>query len=147
MRAVRQTSVDTYNEIKEKGLVGRLQFEVYDAIYKHGPITQGELMKIAFEARENTAMTIRPRFAELERLGTIEIVDKRPCKVTGRECLVWDVTGTLPEKSKEDHKAEQFNAERAFRDLQDKVNRLEVEVSTLKYATPRGDQSRQMSLF
>ena len=92
----RATSIEAYNQIKEEGLVGRLQFEVYSKLYDHGPLTQGELTEYHFPGYPKQGLT--PRFAELEGFGIVTPVAERPCKITGRTCIVWDVTDKVPIK-------------------------------------------------
>lgn len=93
---IRQTSIEAYNEIKREGLLGELQFMVYEALFNHGPLTQGELWERCFKNHQRH--TIAPRFAELFGMGVIKVVRQRPCAVTGRSCLVWDVTDQLPDR-------------------------------------------------
>ena len=93
---MRQTSVDSYNLIKEQGLLSRLQFDVYHVIFTNGPITQGETWSEYFYKSQRHA--IAPRFAELERRGVIEVVGERVCRLSGRNCTIWDVTGKIPVK-------------------------------------------------
>jgi hypothetical protein len=92
----RQTSIEAYNAIKENGLLGNLQFQVYDAIYNYGPSTQQEICVSRFP--DTQARNIMPRFAELARMGVISCVGTRPCQITKRECMVWEITGNLPVK-------------------------------------------------
>lgn len=93
----RQTSSDTYHAIKDNGLLSDLRFRVYDILYHHGPLTQME------SCRKNDEPGIQdrslmPRFAELERFGVIRAIRERPCSITGRMVLEWDVTDKLPVK-------------------------------------------------
>jgi hypothetical protein len=39
---------------------------------------------------------LRARFTELRELGVLNEVGERLCKVSGRMCIVWDVTDALP---------------------------------------------------
>lgn len=94
----RETSAAVYKQIEEEGLLSRLRFEVYSAIFKHGPITQGECWKDHFSHQQRH--TVAPRFAELEARGVIKTVGQRPCGVTGRMTLAWDVTTNLPKEPK-----------------------------------------------
>lgn len=92
----RQTSIDVYRQIESEGLLGRLQLMVYDVLFHRGPLTSGELWKFHFPDLQRQSLT--PRLIELERMGAIQIGDKRECKFTGRECIQWDVTSRLPVK-------------------------------------------------
>lgn len=115
---IRHTSIEAYNEIKEEGLVGRLQFEVYSKLFDHGPMTQGELSEYHLQGYAKQGLT--PRFAELAKMGIIAAYSERPCKVTGRTCLVWDVTDKLPVKPEKKESKDQ------------KIARLETEIAELK---------------
>lgn len=91
----RRTSIDVYHQIEAEGLLSKRRWEVYDYLFKHGPLTQREVSdSIATEYAHHQSYT--PRFAELEARGVIESVGERPCSVTGRNVLVWDVTDRLP---------------------------------------------------
>lgn len=100
---IRQTSVETYNAIKADGLLGRLQMDVYAAIFEHGPVTQNELHQYWFPGRQ--PRDIQPRVSELVKFGVVKEVGKRPCKITRRECLIWDVTDSLPVKPRKDERS------------------------------------------
>jgi len=94
---IRDTSRQAYNTIKKSGLMGALQFKVYDCVYSHGPLTQGEAWKLHFNDRQRH--DVCPRFAELEHLGVIKCVGERPCRITGKNSMTWDITGTIPVKT------------------------------------------------
>lgn len=93
----RKTSIDTYRQIEADGLLSKRRWEVYQCLYKLGPMTQGETAKrIELVVVNIDRPSITPRFAELEAMGVIETVGERACNVTGRNVLVWDVTANLP---------------------------------------------------
>jgi hypothetical protein len=90
---VRQTSIDAYNAIKASGKLTELQWQVYEVIFTHGPVTQGECWDKYF--KEHQRHDVCPRFAELKRLGVItDSFEKRECEFSGRKCVVWGITGT-----------------------------------------------------
>lgn len=93
---IRETSIEAYNEIKENGLLTKLRFQVYDWLFRNGASTQSEICNYGFP---NTRMdSIKPRIAELNRLGVVSSVGERKCKVTGRNVMIWDITKKLPIK-------------------------------------------------
>ena len=102
---VRQTSLLAYNTMKESGVMGKLQWEVYDFIYNHGPLTQSEIHELGFV--QNYRMdSIKPRCTELKLMGLIkESLQLVRCGVTGSMALQWDVTNkvltTRPKKTTE----------------------------------------------
>lgn len=92
----RQTSIDAYNEIKEKGLLSKRRFQVYKVLHDFGPLTireVGEKLPLIHES------SLSPRFAELEKSGAIITKKKRPCTITGHTVHVWELTGNIPVKS------------------------------------------------
>lgn len=93
---IRQTSIDTYIQIKENGLLSSLRFEIYDCLYMHGPMTQMETCRKLGSFRQDRS--IMPRFAEMEKAGVIKTTGTRLCTVTKREVLLWDCTDKLPMK-------------------------------------------------
>lgn len=94
----RQTSIEAYHQIVSEGLLKSIQLETYKLLFKHGPCTGSELTKIAMEKSSNP----RPRDSHFQRCselrdkGLVYEVGKRPCTVTGRRCIEWDVTDKLP---------------------------------------------------
>lgn len=94
----RQTSKDAYKAIQ--GIIGGLQWEVYDFLYQYGPATQMEACRKMPGATFKQDRSYMPRFAELEKMGVIQTTGIRICQVTGREVMEWDVTSNLPNKIK-----------------------------------------------
>lgn len=90
---MRQTSVAVYNEIKENGLLNRVNTLIYECIFKHGPLSIKETCRLLPNIPETT---ISPRFADLERRKAITSIGTRPCKITGNTVHSWDVTNKLP---------------------------------------------------
>ena len=94
----RDTSVEAYNKIKSNGLLGKMQFEVYHAVYNFGPCTSAE----AYVHMNKSALTpitqSRARFTELRNKGVLKELGMRDCTVTGQHVIVWEVTKELPKK-------------------------------------------------
>jgi hypothetical protein len=132
----RQTSIESYNKIREGGLLGNLQFAVYEALYLYGPLTEGEVWARHLGHSERPNVT--PRFAELERLGVLRVVDKRPCGLTGRLCMVWDVTDRLPIELAPEPKP--VTLRDIVSELQTQVKALQAQVGQLenKFYEPTG---------
>ena len=92
----RQTSIDCYNEIKAKGLLSKMRFEVYSALLSIGkPSTTREVY-----ATMNVIKQEATRFTELRNLGVIYEVRNRKCTITGRTSIEWDLTDNLPKNIK-----------------------------------------------
>jgi len=88
----RQTSIDCYNEIKANGLLSTRRLEVYEAILKNSPCTTNEALKDVHSGSHG----IGSRTTELRDAGVIYEKDVRPCRVTGRNVIEWDLTDRLP---------------------------------------------------
>ena len=114
----RQTSIDAYNKIREDGLLGKLQLEVYGLLFDHGPLTQGELWDRFM--REHQGHSISPRFAELHALGVIHPIGERACRFSGVNAILWDVTDQLPNERLKKETKEQI------------IKRLEAQITFLQ---------------
>lgn len=92
---VRDTSIEVYNKIKSEGLLSKKRMELYDHIYKHGPLTSNS----AFSAL-GWKTNMSGRFTELEDLGVIRAIGKTQDQGSGNTVTLWDVTKYLPEQAK-----------------------------------------------
>ena len=97
----RQTSIDCYHQIKAEGLLSKMRMMYFEAVYENSPCTGAE----AFDAIERAGKLTkkssrleRTRFTELRDMGVIKEVGTRPCKISGRNALVFDLTDNLPTK-------------------------------------------------
>lgn len=109
---IRQTSIDVYHQIVEKGLLSKRRWQVYSCLFEHGPMTQNETyVKLGVPNLQQSS--VMPRFAELKNMGVIREIGTRKCTITGHEVLEWDVTDQLPidfkRKSKKELKEELLN--------------------------------------
>ena len=91
----RSTSIKAYREIRDSGLLSERRWQVYRALYKHGPATASEIYFKA-KMKKQLQASIPSRLAELRHMECVDEVGKRPCKHTGKTCIVWDVNGKLP---------------------------------------------------
>ena len=89
--AIRQTSIDCYNQIKADGLLSKMRMKIYEAIYFDSPCTSSEVFK-SLNLKTNQS----GRFTELRELGVIYEKGIRSCNVTGRNAIAWDLTDNLP---------------------------------------------------
>ena len=97
---MRRTSKMAYDYIKETKKLPNRQWQVYDVLYHHGPLTAGEIWKNHLAALGAQLNSVSPRTAELERRGAIEAIGERECSVTGYVCALWDVTPDIPTDEK-----------------------------------------------
>ena len=92
---IRETSIETYLEIKREGLLQKREQEVYECIYSHGPMTAGEVF-----SRLNLQTNQSGRFTSLRNKGVLEEVGKRKCGATGRTAIMWKTTDAVPRRIK-----------------------------------------------
>ena len=96
-----RTSIETYYEIKNSGLLSEKRWKVYDIFYQmNRPLTGAEVSQIykANYPSSQHSETIRNRITELKEMGLLaefEIVD---CTFTGRKVYTFVTTNNLPEK-------------------------------------------------
>jgi hypothetical protein len=88
------TSLGAYTLIKESGVLSRSRWDVYDCLFKHGPMTRNELD--ATLSRGGVNPTYSRRLVELERLGIAHRDGTKTCRITGFTCDAWDVSGEQP---------------------------------------------------
>lgn len=94
---IRDTSIEVYRQIRDEGLLTKLNWEVYHALWESGPSTIREIYVKYFEGKYNDR-SISPRFKELTEKGVIEATRKRVCRVSGRTVYEWELTKRLPIK-------------------------------------------------
>ena len=90
---VRQTSIESYTTMKSNGFLTGMQGKVYEVLANNGPLTQGEAWNEFLPTYQRHS--VAPRFAELLKLGLIQIVGERDCRFSGVLGLTWDVTGSV----------------------------------------------------
>lgn len=87
---IQQTSIKVYREEIEPAL-GLRQREVLNAFKQKENFTNSELADFL----QRAINTITPRTNELVKLGLVREHSQRPCKVTGRKAIAWEI---VPEK-------------------------------------------------
>jgi len=97
----RDTSLEAYKKIKENGMLGKRKMEIYDVVFRHGPLTANEafnILKLEKYRNLNFDSNTNSRFTELRDCGCLQEVGKKKCKITGNTVILWDVTKSLPVK-------------------------------------------------
>ena len=95
---IRETSAEAYRYIRDNGLLSKKLLEVYHELCKcKEPATSGEIFARIIKPNNVLSQT-RSRFTELRDMGLIQECDKRPCRISGRSSITWQVTGALPSK-------------------------------------------------
>ena len=125
----RQTSIDCYNKIRQEGLLSKRRLEVYEALLSSAPCTSSEAIRNA--KTTFGVFGVSSRFTELRDLGVIYEKDVRPCRVTGRNVIEWDLTDKLPVDFKSSNKTKQQKKNDALNSLRELYkNKDIVELST-----------------
>jgi hypothetical protein len=98
---MRDTSIKTFKEIIAEGLLPKMQQEVYEVIYEHGPLTATQLRETYGRDKSRGVWDSgEKRLSELKKKGVVIEVGKTKCPVTGRSVYLWDVTSMRPSGSK-----------------------------------------------
>ena len=114
MREPRESSKSVFHQIKNEGLLQKLQLQVYSIIYRHGPLSARMAQEIFNEesTSEKHNDVVDQRFSELKKVGCIRELDKKQaCESSGRMVLWWDVTENLPKKVKRSRTKTQISKE------------------------------------
>ena len=112
---IRKTSIECFNKIKQEGLLSKRRLEVYEALYTSAPCTSSEAIRNA--KTTFGVFGVSSRFTELRDLGVIYEKDVRPCKVTGRNVIEWDLTDRLPVNVKNTNKTKKQKINDALNSL------------------------------
>lgn len=98
--APRPSQARAFAEIRERGLLSRLRYLVYKAIYQQQTpdcgVTSGELDRALSNELGAWTRSASPRLIELVRLGVIEELPERRCKASGQKVLAYQTTDRLP---------------------------------------------------
>lgn len=132
----RRTSIESYREMKELGLLSKERLMVYYAIMTNGPCTSGEAYATMGKTPRN-----RTRTRELCDLGVIDEVGERRCRITNRPSILWQVNGNLPDpdrqarmvaERKQQREADILNKCESCRELSRQVTELQQQVAQLQ---------------
>jgi hypothetical protein len=95
--SVQQTSIDSYREAKDNGLITRRGLQIVE--YMHAanrPVSQRDIQR----AFNDTSSSFHPRFCELERAGAIKCVGEKQDEITSRQVKIY-VIGAAPTKKQQ----------------------------------------------
>lgn len=99
---IRDTSIEVYHQILAEGLITKREQEVYDALFRFGPLTGKEIVKVArMSGSTGQSDSLVPRLAQMREKEVVREVGERKCSVTGRNAILWDVTSKLPKKAQQ----------------------------------------------
>lgn len=96
---IHQRSLEAYREIKENGLLKKLNLQVYEFLFHHGPRTTRDITE-HLRIRDNG--TTSGCITRLKDVGVITEVGTKVCDTTGMTVSLWHVTANLPAKKKKD---------------------------------------------
>ena len=101
------------------------RFRVYDALFRHGPLTGGELFRVGVKngywLGSKIKGSICARLTELRQQGVTEEQGVQRCSYTGKKAIVWDVTDRLPIKLDKNRKP---SNKKIIEDLKTEIRRL-----------------------
>jgi len=96
-----RTSIETYTEIKNSGLLSEKRWRVYDIFYQNNrPLTGAEVSQIYKSNYPSSqhSETIRNRITELKEMGLLAEFEVVDCTFTGRKVFSFITTNNLPDK-------------------------------------------------
>lgn len=107
---VRKTSLETYKTIVNSGLLSDRRLQVYDILFKCGPMTGSQVSAKMRElyGQSGYSENVRNRITELVRSGCVEELCETTCPITRRKVLLFDVTDKLPVEPEEPEKISQY---------------------------------------
>jgi hypothetical protein len=85
---VKDSSIETYHQIRDEGLLGTDQDKVYKYILANPDSTDREIAD-GFGCIPNR---VRPRRKELVNMNLVQMHAKRVCEITGRKAYSWRIT-------------------------------------------------------
>lgn len=97
-KRTRRTSAETFEKIRTSGILSERRLQVYEILYREGPLTGGQVARRMQELHNvgGFSESVRNRLTELRDRGCVEEVGEAPCPVTGNRSILWDVTPDLP---------------------------------------------------
>lgn len=141
---VRETSLLAFEQIKREGILGAIQWKVYELLYMEGPLTAREVTRYFEVNEDSTAITTyQPRLRELEAMGVVRRVGERACTVTTRLAFAWDVTSHVPER----RLIRGLRKTRPFLNDQERLRRLRDELEMLYNEGGRSEDFYALLIF
>lgn len=98
---MRKTSMLAYHYIMDSGKVSERRRQVYDVLYRFGPMTANELFQkfqkeFGFPRDGRNQFNVTSRLGELRDIGVTQEIRDVICSVTGMTTIQWDVTDSKP---------------------------------------------------
>ena len=138
----RDTGSEAYRNILQSGLLGKRQQQIYDILYRFGPLSSNEIWA---KLKEEQGVMLAShgagsRLSELREMGCVSEVGDICDPITKMRVTQWDITGRMPTKLAPKPKKDEQIAQ-----LKTRVAELEAEVAGLKAAMVV--RPRQLSLL
>lgn len=96
---IQRTSIETYHEIKNSGLLSEKRMKVFDIFYDNPNGLTGsevsEIYKNKFPSSKHSE-TIRNRITELHQMGVLAEMGVVECQYTKRKVMKWCCTDKMP---------------------------------------------------
>jgi hypothetical protein len=92
----RQTSIECYRKIKDNGLLSKIRLKVMGRVLELAPCTATEV-EAYMNVHDGMKGTWRV-MTWLSEAGVVYETGTRACKISGHNCIEWDLTDRLPGK-------------------------------------------------
>lgn len=94
----RKASQTVYDQIQADGSLSRRRWEIYDVLFRRGPLTANEVHRhTELHGTDGYRHNVQARMTELVDLGVVRAVDTVTCSQTGNVATQYDVTDALPD--------------------------------------------------
>jgi hypothetical protein len=109
----KQTSAETYYEIKNSGLLSTKRLQVYEILFEMGNLTGSQVSKIHRQKHPTNSMSevVRNRLTELVQMGVVEELGIVKDPYNGREVTLYGTTNNLPKDLEIKKTRKQLHAE------------------------------------
>lgn len=100
---IRDTSKEAYEYIVDNGILSRKSLEVYEALYHKGEMTSSETLSVLLRTGKNYCRenpNVHSILCHLRNLDLVEEKGTKICSITGRNVILWKVTGRYPKRIK-----------------------------------------------
>jgi hypothetical protein len=126
---MRETSIECLRAILASGFIGLREKQIYQVLYELGPLTAGEsfreFKKVYEHCKGDSSNNVSSILNRLRHKTVVIEVGTRNCQVTGRRCILWDVTKNYPVKPIPPKSKDQI-----IRELKEEIKQLKMRLIT-----------------
>lgn len=142
-RLTRETSAESYQQIEANGLLGKRQFQVYDVLFRKGPLTGNQIwetLKAENEIDWISNQGAGSRLSELRNMGCVRECGIARDPFTKMNVILWDVTRDLPVKIEKRKSKDQIIQEqvREISDLRQRIKLLADATTRTRFEDGQG---------